>query len=219
MTKEDKIKKLERIGMIWRCNLTWDESYEIFSRFVKQYGVDAIRTDTVFEDVKIGEWLNNQKSYYRRDKLKPERFTKLNDLGVKWNFTKTWEESYQLLVEFYVANGHIKLPYLYKTQDGFCLYDWLKYQKKEYREGNLDQKQIDKLVGLGFDFAIKAVVKPLTFEEYKLVLKEYHDATGALKATRGVYFKSSLLAREVDIARVIARIKIKKDECYFVNFL
>ena len=56
------LEKLEHIGMIWKCYLTWDESFSYLSKFIKLYGVDAIRTDTVFEDIKIGEWLNNQKS-------------------------------------------------------------------------------------------------------------------------------------------------------------
>ena len=209
---KDKLDKLERIGMIWRCNLTWDESFAYLCKFIKLYGVDAIKTNTVFENIKIGDWLNNQKSLYRRGRLKEDRFNKLNDLGIKWNFTKTWDESYQLLLDFYYKYGHIKLPYLYKTSDGYGLYDWLKYQKTEYRNGNLDDKQIRKLTDLGYDFTIKEVSKGLTMEEYKIVLKEYYDATGALKATRGKTYSSVLLNRNVDIARIVDRIKIKKDE-------
>ena len=207
-----KVDKLERIGMIWKCYLTWEESFLALEKFAMLYGIDQVKTNTVFEDVKIGEWLNNQKSFYRRGKLKEERFNKLNDLGVKWNFIKSWEESYQLLLEFYYVNGHIKLPYLYKTSDGYCLYDWLKYQKTEFKNGNLTQKQIDKLTNLGFDFTIKKINKPLNMSEYKIVLKEYYDETGALKATRGVMYKSRLLSREVDIARIVDRVKIKKDD-------
>jgi hypothetical protein len=65
---------------------------------------------------------------------------------------------------------------------------------------------------LGFDFAIKKVNKPLSMAEYKTVLKEYYDETGTLKATRGVMFKSRLLSREVDVARIVDRVKIKKDD-------
>ena len=62
------------------------ESYQVFKKFVDTYGIENVKTNTVFLDVKIGEWLNNQKSLYRRGKLKQERFDKLNNL-----ITKRWE--------------------------------------------------------------------------------------------------------------------------------
>ena len=214
-----KIAKLERIGMIWKCYLTWTESYEVFKEYVLNNGIDSVRTNTVYKDVKIGEWLNNQKNFYRIGKLKEERKAMLEDLGVIWNFTQSWDDSYSMLCKFYEKYKHIKLPYLFKTKDGinydskgFGLYDWLRNQKTAYRENKLDDNQIGKLLDLGFDFEVKKTKKPLTLNDYKVVLSNFYKSTGAICATRGELHKVEGYEEEIDIARIIDRIKRKKDE-------
>ena len=214
-----KISKLEKIGMIWKCYLTWSESYEIFKEFVLLNGIDTIRTNTIYKEVKIGEWLNNQKNYYRMGKLKEKRKNLLEDLGVIWNFTQSWEDSYAMLVKFYKKNNHINLPYMFKTKDGinydkggFGLYDWLRNQKTAFRFGKLDDNKISKLLDLGFDFEIKKAKKPLSLSDYKIVLSKFYQSTGAITSSRGVLHKIDGYEEEIDIARIIDRIKRKKDE-------
>lgn len=197
---------------------TWKDSYELARSYYNFYGdLDVPRNfrtdDGINYDIygyRLGDWIAEMRR--SKDKLDKDKLDKLERIGMIWRCNLTWDESYQLLLDFYYKYGHIKLPYLYKTSDGYGLYDWLKYQKTEYRNGNLDNKQIRKLTDLGYDFTIKEVSKGLTMEEYKIVLKEYYDATGALKATRGKTYSSVLLNRNVDIARIVDRIKIKKDE-------
>ena len=207
-----KIAKLERIGMIWKCYLTWDESYQMFKEYVSLYGIDNVKVNTIYKDVKIGEWLNNQKSLYRRNKMSKKHQLLLEKIGVKWNFIKTWDESYSLLLAYYEVNGHINLPYLYKTDDGYGLYDWLRNQKVAYRDGKLSKDQVAKLEKLGYKFEIKKAKKALSLVDYKDVLSKYYKSTGAVSATRGVLHKIDGYDEEIDIARIVDRIKRKKDE-------
>ena len=214
-----KVAKLEKIGMIWKCYLTWSESYEVFKEYVFKYGIDSIKTNTVYNGVKIGEWLNNQKNFYRMGKLKEDKIVLLEDLGVVWNFTQSWDVSFEMLYKFYKTYGHINLPYMFKTKDGvnydvtgFGLYDWLRNQKTAYKFGRLDDKQIDKLLDLGFVFESKKAKKALSLIDYKNVLSKYYESTGAITATRGVLHKIDGYDDEIDIARIVDRIKRKKDE-------
>lgn len=214
-----KIAKLEKIGMIWKCYLTWSESYDVFKEYVLVNGIDSVKTNTIYKSVKIGEWLNNQKNFYRMGKLKEDRQLLLEDLGVVWNFTQSWEDSYAMLVNFYNVNNHIKLPYMFKTKDGinydkngFGLYDWLRNQKTAYRENKLDENQVSKLLNLGFDFEVKKSKKSLSLDDYKVVLSKFYHSTGAVVASRGVLHKIEGYDEEIDIARIIDRIKRKKEE-------
>ena len=214
-----KIAKLEKIGMIWKCYLTWSESYDVFKEYVLVNGIDSVKTNTIYKSVKIGEWLNNQKNFYRIGKLKEDRQLLLEDLGVVWNFTQSWEDSYAMLVNFYNVNNHIKLPYMFKTKDGinydkngFGLYDWLRNQKTAYRENKLDENQVSKLLNLGFDFEVKKSKKSLSLDDYKVVLSKFYHSTGAVVASRGVLHKIEGYDEEIDITRIIDRIKRKKEE-------
>jgi hypothetical protein len=108
---------------------------------------------------------------------------------------------------------------MFKTKDGinydskgFGLYDWLRNQKTAYKFGRLDKNQVNKLLDLGFDFEVKKTKKPLSLSDYKIVLSRFYQSAGAVTSSRGVLHKIEGYDEEIDIARVVDRIKRKKDE-------
>ncbi|MBR6820725.1 MAG: Helicase associated domain protein [Bacilli bacterium] len=216
---QDKVKKLENIGMVWKCYYSWNESYDKLCLFVKKFGINSVKVNSVYLGVKIGEWLNNQKALYRKGMLSEEHTNKLEKLGVVWNVIKTWEDSYKLLIKFYKKYNHINLPYMFKTNDGinyvengYCLYDWLRNQKVTFKNGKLSKDRINKLLVLGFDFEIKVIKKSLSLDDYKIVLSKFYEDTGSILATRGELHKIDGYDDPIDIARIIDRIKRKKDD-------
>ena len=215
----DKIQKLEDIGMIWKCYYSWNESYDKLCLFVKKFGIGNVKFDSVYLGVKIGEWLNIQKALHRKGLLSEERFNKLNDLGVIWNVIKSWDDSYKLLVKFYEKNHHVNLPCMFKTKDGitqddsgFCLYDWVRNQKTAFKKGKLSKDRINKLLAIGFNFEIKKSKKALSLIDYKNVLSKFYNSTGSILATRGDLQRIDGYDEPIDIARIIDRIKRKKDD-------
>lgn len=86
---EDRIEKLEEIGMIWNiAEAQWAINYQTVEEYYKQFGNIDIPSNMEFKTLKIGKWLMNQKSSYRgykgRRQLTNEEISKLEKLGIKW---------------------------------------------------------------------------------------------------------------------------------------
>ena len=87
-TKE-RIKKLESIGMIWDVSsYLWSNNYNVLKEYYDEVGNIDISSSFEYKGVKIGKWLQNQKSSYRgykgRKKLTEEQVNKLAELNIKW---------------------------------------------------------------------------------------------------------------------------------------
>ena len=86
---EERIKKLNSIGMIWNvAEAKWEYNYSILKEYYEKNGNIDISSSLTIDGVKIGKWLENQKSSYHgykgRRKLKDIEIKKLNDLNIKW---------------------------------------------------------------------------------------------------------------------------------------
>ena len=214
---EDKVSKLDSIGMIWRANYSWLEMYNILVYYLRTHDISELKYNTMFEGVKLGQWVTNQKSAKSRNELKPMKVDLLENLGIKWNVLKSWKDSYKLLCKYHAFYGNVKLPYLFKTKDGihsdangYGLYDWLRNQKTAYNNGELSEDRVSLLIKLGVTFEKKKVKKGLSPEEYRVVLKEYYDKYGNLSAKRGDKFYPTGFSEHVDVSRMVDRIKKKK---------
>lgn len=213
---DELVRKLDDIGMIWRANYSWFEMYNILVYYLKSHSIDDIKYNTIFEGVKLGQWLTNQKSANARNTLKDTKVKLLENLNIKWNILKSWNDSYKLLCRYKAYYGNVKLPYMFKTKDGinrdpngYGLYDWLRNQKSAYNRGDLSEDRIGKLLDLGVTFEVKKVKKGLNSEQYKIVLKEYYDTYDSLNAKRGDEYYPTGFAVPVDISRMVDRVKKK----------
>ena len=85
----ERIEKLESIGMIWDVSsYLWEKNYNILKKYYEKYGNIDMASSTEFENIKIGKWLQNQKSSFRgykgRKQLTKEQIDKLNNMNIKW---------------------------------------------------------------------------------------------------------------------------------------
>ena len=85
----ERIKKLDSIGMIWDVSdYLWLNNYKILKEYYEETGNINISTSLEYKGIKIGKWLQNQKSSYRgykgRKKLSAEKIEMLNELEIKW---------------------------------------------------------------------------------------------------------------------------------------
>ena len=86
---EDRIHKLESIGMVWDVNdYLWNKNYEILSEYYSLNGDVDIPSSLEYKNIKLGKWLQNQKSSYKgykgRKKLTEEQIIKLEKLNIKF---------------------------------------------------------------------------------------------------------------------------------------
>ncbi len=184
---EDKINKLNDIGMIWSYKRSFNEAYEMAKKFFIQnkhlripYNFKTLDGINECEyGYSLGNWLVQQRRRKRLGLLGKEEIERLEEIGIVWNVIKTWEESYQYAVDYFKNNGNLDIKKGYVTKDGYALGAWLYSQKIRYRDGKLSKNEIAKLDLLNINWEIMEAKKSIGWDEnYKLLenyYNEYHN--------------------------------------------
>ncbi|KFX58657.1 hypothetical protein FDC50_02555 [Clostridium botulinum] len=86
---QEQIDKLNEIGMVWNKNeFSWNIAYEYAREYFLKNGNLNIPQSYVFDDFKLGKWINTQRNQYNGKKstsISTERIRKLNEIGMIWN--------------------------------------------------------------------------------------------------------------------------------------
>ena len=89
---EEKIKKLEEIGMQFNGLKSyedrWDEYYNGAREYYKEHENLNIPYNYNVNGLYIGRWINNQRLMYKKNMMSRERFKKLDSLGMVWDTNK-----------------------------------------------------------------------------------------------------------------------------------
>lgn len=156
LTKE-QTALLDELGIVWSYDKVWDSVFDRCVIYKNQFGNLDIPLSYVCEDdYKLGRWIQNQRSAYNgtsNKTLKPEQIKRLEALGMIWDVNaRRWEQAYLLAKEYARKHGDLNVPRHFKTESGFDLYDWLKRQRDDYKQGKLKKEQISKLNALKIDW-------------------------------------------------------------------
>jgi hypothetical protein len=78
-----QIKRLNDLGFVWNVlEHNWEQGYEYLVAYKKEFGDCLMSSKTKYNGYKLGGWLATQRNY--KEKLTPERLSRLNKLGVVW---------------------------------------------------------------------------------------------------------------------------------------
>ena len=178
-----QIELLENIDIEWKVIKTFEESYQLAKKYYEVHGNLLINYDFKTIDgstynkngYSLGSWLVNQRRSYRLGKLSKERIKLLEDIGIVWNLIKTFEESYQLALNYYNEHNNIDLPKNYYLEDGYNLGGFIYNQKILRRDNKISDERIKLLDKLGIDWSIKEVKKSPGWDfMYKLATAYYN---------------------------------------------
>ena len=79
----EQIKRLNDLGFVWNVlEHNWEQGYEYLVAYKKEFGDCLMSSTTKYNGYKLGGWLATQRNY--KEKLTPERLSRLNKLGVVW---------------------------------------------------------------------------------------------------------------------------------------
>jgi len=150
----ERQKKLEKLPD-WTWNKSkyrpnWHEHLSNLIEYTKEYGNTNVPLKYKTKDgFLLGRWVSQQRFLYKKRKLTTERTKDLERLsGGMWHKCKSrqdWYESLISLIEYAKEHGNTKVPYNYKTKDGFNLGQWVSNQRQFYKKGKLSPERIKAL--------------------------------------------------------------------------
>ena len=112
---DERVKLLESIGFEWSLKpprVTWEDRFKELEEYKKEHGnCQVVRSYA--KNPPLGEWCHRQRFLAHKGMLEEYKIKKLTDLGFElWSRRKrkTWEEHFDMLVDFRRIHGHLDVP-------------------------------------------------------------------------------------------------------------
>ena len=147
---QERITRLETLaGWVWDpIDQQWEEGFSALEAYIAEHGNAGVHARHKTHDgVALGNWINTQRAFRRKNLLSQERITRLEGLaGWMWDpFDQQWEESFSALEIHVAEHKNVLMAQTHKTQDGFALGVWVNKQRQAYKKGKLPQERITRL--------------------------------------------------------------------------
>lgn len=185
---QERIERLQALGFEWTLrppSVPWDDRFAQLQQFHQEHGHTRV---TKSVDESFGEWVQNQRKLFRAGKLSEEKVSKLRTIDFQARIVptnKTWEQSFELLLQFRRENGHVNVPKPVKGMepgDEHSLRVWAQRQRTYYhscflemKPSTLTKKRVKKLNDVGFDWGTS---NKATWHERFAELKQYQEEHG-----------------------------------------
>ncbi|MFI3163507.1 MAG: helicase associated domain-containing protein, partial [Bacillota bacterium] len=183
----EQITLLENIGMSWekRSERQWNERYEMAKDYFQEFGtltITAKQTATNKQLSNLNIWLNRQRLKYKNHRLSKIEFEKLTAIGMVWEPTDTWLQSYEEAKQYYKIHNNLDIPATFVTQNGTQLGNWYRGIKSAYQQSTLSDERIKLLEQIGMQWSsVNERVWLTIYEEAKQYYAEHGDLIVNLK--------------------------------------
>ena len=205
---EEEIKALEHLQINWEgkiCNShenRWNRIYLLAKKYYEVHGNLNIPTNyiTEKEGIKLGIWIVNQRTNYKKGSLSDEKIQMLEQIGMEWSAVQNrgkwlsqkedqWNRKYLLAQKYYEEHGDLNIPQSYITEkEGIKLGVWISHQRQVYKENLLSEERIQKLEKIGMEWSSinkkGFKVDEERWEEKYYLAKKYYEEHGDLNIPR-----------------------------------
>ena len=186
---EEKIEKLNQIGMVWDARgSSWEEGFRELEAYYRQFGNVDVKVQYCSDSgYPLGRWVSNLRTAVKKKgsdvALTAEQQEKLEALGMIWDKNgEKWERYVHAADKYRKQHGDLDIPAKYVTEDGIPLGNWL-HGIRHGRSGSrarretLDEEQIRQLEELGITWEkSNATLWNTKFE----LAREYYNEHGNL---------------------------------------
>lgn len=194
--EEEKIKSLEKIGMVWNIDkVYWNKMYNYAYEFYQENShLDIPLKHKTKDGENLGIWIATQRTRYKGmspsyTKLSDEEIEKLEQIGMIWDTRDyDWHNKYLLAKNFYEHYGHCNIPVAFKTkngidydENGILLGGWITTQRQDYANiGNKD-KEYEKRFNLLNKIGMIWNVRDSNWEYMYSLAEKYYQANHHLR--------------------------------------
>ena len=127
----------------------WNEMFQKLVTYKKEHK-SAIVPVEYARDLKLGNWVSNQRSYYKNKTLFTERIHRLESIGFVWDtYDAQWTEFFHKLVSYKKEHKSTNVPNRY-AEDDHSLGKWVSNQRTSYTKNDLSIERINRLESIGF---------------------------------------------------------------------
>jgi superfamily II DNA/RNA helicase len=119
----DQINKLNLLEFKWDyVQTSWGIRYNLLVNYKNEFGNCRVPRDYIVKDIKLGQWVSDQRVNYKENKLSLDKIDKLNAINFEWMASeqwKTWESKFKLLEEYKNEFLHCRVPdgFIYKEEN------------------------------------------------------------------------------------------------------
>ncbi len=148
----DCIERLSKLGFVWNAaGAAWETGFADLARYSAKCGSANPSAELVTETgFALGAWAANQKTAYRTGKLSRERIERLENIGFVWDaYKEKWQRGYDHAVEYVRRNPNVKIVSGLVSDDGYRLGEWLRSQRRSYKNGSLTAERANLLNSMG----------------------------------------------------------------------
>ncbi len=164
--------------------MSWEAWYQLAEKYVKEHGNLLVPRGYIDEGYRLGRWIERQRAAYNGKvfytALDEERIRRLNEIGMVWKLEvrEDWNTWYAYAKEYYRKRGNLKVSGRYVTADGHCLGNWIREQRKRFRDGQLSKQQIRWLNQIGM---VWRVTKTHDWDQWYEIAQDYYRENGNLR--------------------------------------
>lgn len=114
----------------------WLENYELAKSYFDTYRNLKVPRNYIINGVRLGLWLNRQKSNYRLGCLDRDRVLLLEKIQIDWGLTneEQWILGYKHAKDYYNTYSNLLVPFDYICEDNYKLGIWLINQRRRLKE-------------------------------------------------------------------------------------
>ncbi len=148
MLTEERIKRLDAIGMVWKKEDSWEYRYSLSEAYYRKNGnLDISQQYITDEGIWLGKWIYMQRVQYKKGTLEAWKKERLDRIGMVWGSPaeRAFEKGYQALEQYLAQNKEKQIAKDFIMPDGYRLGSWVYRQKRKKKEGKLTGEQAEKL--------------------------------------------------------------------------
>lgn len=170
---------------------SWDVMFSYAEQYYHEHGHLEVPKDYKTRDgYSLGQWISTQRKVHAGTaygNLTEEQVKKLDSIGMVWENVRDlqWNRNYQMAKEYYEANGHLRIPGTFVTDDGVHLGQWIASLRSFRKNGNnqafLNSDRVEQLDAIGMIWDVPDYL----WNRYYSAALDYFKVHGDLDVPKG----------------------------------